>query len=60
MAYTEAGKRASEKYRKINIKRIPLDMKIEEYNELKAYCDSIGETVNGFIKKIIKENINNA
>lgn len=57
MAYTEAQKRATDKYRTKAYKRIPLDVKIEEYNALKEYAEKNGESINGFIRRIIKENV---
>lgn len=44
-------------YKKDNMKRVPLDMQKTEYDEMKAHADSRGETVNGFIKRSIKETI---
>ncbi len=55
MAYSEASYRASAKYHKAKIKRVPLDMQIPDYEELKAHAESRGETVNGFIKRAITE-----
>lgn len=55
MAYTEAQKRATVKYRTKSYKRIPLDVKIEEYEAIKAYADQNGEAVNGFIRRIVRE-----
>ena len=57
MATSEAQVRATLKYKAKSYKRIPLDMKIEEYEALKEYTDNIGESINGFIRRIIKENI---
>lgn len=56
MAYTEASKRATIKYMK-KLKRVPLDMKREQYDRLKAYCDSLGKPVNTTIKEILFEKI---
>lgn len=55
MAYNEASNRAAQKYKKDNIKRVPLDMQITEYEQLKAVADSQGEKVNEYIKKAIRE-----
>ena len=55
MAYNEASNRAAQKYKKDNIKRVPLDMQITEYERLKAVADSQGERVNEYIKKAIRE-----
>lgn len=57
MAYTEAQKKATLKHKAAAYKRIPLDLKNEEYEELKAFCEKSGESINGFIKRIIKENL---
>lgn len=57
MATSEAQMRATLKYKSKSYKRIPLDMKIEEYEALKEYTDNNGESINGFIRRIIKENI---
>lgn len=57
MAYSEAQKEATGRYKAKAYKRIPLDVKIEEYDELKSYCDLHNETINGFLRRIIKENI---
>lgn len=57
MAYTEAQKKATLKYKEKSYKRIPLDMKIEEYEELRKYCEETDEPINGFIKRLIKEAI---
>ena len=43
MGITEAQNRASLKYKKKAYKRVPLDMKIEEYEKLKEYLDKTGE-----------------
>lgn len=42
-------------YRKDKLKRVPLDLKIEDYEKLKEAAAKAGETVNGFIKKAIAE-----
>ena len=42
-------------YAKKNLKRIPLDVQKEKYEEIKAAADRVGETVNGYIKKAIDE-----
>lgn len=42
-------------YKKKNLKRIPLDVPKAKYEQIKSYADSRGETVNGFIKRIIDE-----
>ena len=42
-------------YAKKNYKRVPLDLPIDDYNNLKAYCDKKGVGVNPFIKSAINE-----
>lgn len=55
MPYSAASYRASQKYKKENVKRVPLDMQIAEYEKLKAHTETTGETVNGFVKRSIRE-----
>ena len=54
---TEKQKRNEIQYRyaKKNLKRIPLDVQIAEYERIKAHAEKYGETVNGFIKRAIRE-----
>ena len=42
-------------YAKKNLKRIPLDVQKEKYEEIKAAAESAGESVNGYIKKAVDE-----
>lgn len=55
MAYNESRKKASIEYEKRSLKRIPLDVQKEKYDEIKAAADKAGETVNGYIKKAIEQ-----
>lgn len=55
MAYNETRKKATIKYAKKKLKRIPLDVQMEKYKQIKTFVDSTGDTVNGFIKKAIDE-----
>lgn len=55
MAATEAQKKAIEKYKAKNIKRVPLDMQLSDYDALKAAATEAGQTVNGYIKQAIAE-----
>jgi len=41
-------------YAKNNLKRIPLDVRKEKYEQIKAAATEAGETVNGYIKKAIE------
>lgn len=53
--YTEAQKQASMNYEKEHLRRIPLNVKKQKYEEIKMAADSVGESVSGFIKKAIDE-----
>lgn len=55
MTLTEAQKKANTKYREKSIKRIPLDVQKDKYEEIKSAADRSGESVNGYIKKAIYE-----
>lgn len=45
------------KYAKNNYKRIPLDVRIEDYEEILTASKKVNESVNGYIKKAIKDRI---
>lgn len=57
MTLTESQKKANAKYREKSIKRIPLDVQKEEYEEIRAAADAAGEKVNRYIKKAIRQRI---
>ena len=57
MASTESQKKASIKYAKNNLKRIPLDVKLEEYDNIKTFADSKNMSVRGLIMQAIKHEI---
>ena len=40
-------------YAKNNLKRIPLDVRKDKYEEIKAASAAAGESVNGYIKKSV-------
>ena len=42
-------------YAKTKIKRVPLDMQISEYDRVKAAALGCGEKVNEYIKKAIRQ-----
>lgn len=42
-------------YAKTNLKRIPLDVQKEKYDQIKAAADAAGEKVNSYIKIAINE-----
>jgi len=50
---TESQKRATLKYAKDKLKRIPLDVQTEQYEQIKAATDATGEKVNAYIKKAV-------
>ena len=47
-------------YAKTNLKRIPLDVRKEKYEEIKAAAEKAGETVNGYIKKAVDQRMINS
>lgn len=55
MPTNEAKRKYDIQYAKEKLKRIPLDVKKEKYEEIKAAADNAGEPVNGYIKKAIDE-----
>ena len=50
---TEAQNRATTKYKKNNYKRVPLEVKLQEYDQIKAAAAAAGETVSGYIKAAV-------
>lgn len=42
-------------YHKTKLKRVPLDLPLQKYDEVKKFAESHSETVNGFIKRAIDE-----
>ena len=48
------------KYAKENLKRIPLDVQKEKYEEIAEAAASKGESVNGYIKKAIDARLSGA
>ncbi len=57
MALTERQKQTRYAYAKEKLKRIPLDVQKEKYEEIKAHAEKQDESVNGFIKRAIDETI---
>lgn len=55
MPLSEQRKEYLYEYQKTKLKRIPLDVQKEKYEEISAAAESKGETVNGYIKKAIDE-----
>lgn len=50
-------KKCTAEYKKKNYKRVPLDLNHSKYDEIKDRADTLGETVNGFIKKAIDDRL---
>ena len=55
MALSEQRKEYLYDYQKTKLKRIPLDVTKEKYEQIKAAADAAGEKVNGYIKKAVDE-----
>ena len=55
MNYMENKKKYNIEYKKKNLKRVPLDLSLEKYEEVKTHCQERSESVNGFIKRAIEE-----
>lgn len=53
----ENKKKYSMEYAKKHLKRIPLDVQAEKYEEIKTASEKAGETVNGYIKKAIDKRL---
>lgn len=49
----------NKQYRKNNLKRVPLDVSTEYYEQIKEHVEQTNETINGFIKRAINETIKN-
>lgn len=56
MAYSESQKNATMKYMQ-KLKRIPIDVKPEQYEIYKAKADSLGLSLRAFILQAIDEKI---
>ena len=57
MEYSEKKTEYNLNYAKTKLKRIPLDIQNEKYEEIKNAADQAGESVNGYIKKAINQRI---
>ena len=57
MEYSEKRTEYNLNYAKTKLKRIPLDIQNEKYEEIKNAADQAGESVNGYIKKAIDQRI---
>lgn len=54
MAYSESAYKASQKYKAAHIKRIPLEVQVEEYERIKAAAEKANQRVNAYIKEAIQ------
>lgn len=57
MPYTEKLRDYSIKYAKEHLKRVPLDMRKDEYARTQAAAKAAGESINGYIKKAVANRI---
>lgn len=55
MAYSEAQKRATMKYRKENYARINLDLKKEKKDEYRAQAEAHGMSLNAYIISLLEK-----
>lgn len=55
MGNSESKTEYNIKYAKTKLKRIPLDVQKEKYEEIKAAAERAGESVNGYIKRAVDE-----
>lgn len=53
----EKKKKYDIEYAKTHLKRVPLDLRIDKYNEIKVHAEKQGESLNGFVKRAIEEAI---
>lgn len=58
MALSEQRKEYLYEYQKTKLKRIPLDVTKEKYEQIASAAASTNETVNGYIKKAIDARLN--
>ena len=54
MPRSKASNEAQYRYNATHLKRVPLDLKLADYEELKQAAEIAGLSVNGFIKAAIK------
>lgn len=55
MPLSEKRKATMYQYARENLKRVPLDLQIADYEAIKAAADSVGKSVNGYIKDAVGE-----
>lgn len=57
MTMTNERKKYLYEYQKEKLKRVPLDLTKETYEQVKTAAENSGMSVNGFIKQCIKDKI---
>lgn len=57
MTYNPKQAQYTMKYAKNNLKRIPLDVQISDYETIKQAAEKAGLSVNGFIKQAVFDKI---
>lgn len=57
MAASVKKKQYDIEYAKTHLKRVPLDLRLDKYEEIKTHAENRNESVNGFIKRSINETI---
>lgn len=45
------------RYAKAHYKRVPFDVPFDQYEEMKEHCTVRGESINGFLKRAAREQI---
>ena len=55
MPLSENQKQARYNYANKSLKRIPLDVRKEKYEEIKAAATAADESINGYIKKAVDQ-----
>ena len=53
-AYNDKAKEYRYQYEREKLKRVPLDLQLSDYEELKQAAAASGLSVNGFVKRAIK------
>ncbi len=55
MGYNKNKRKYNIEYTKTHLKRVPLEVSLQKYEEIKTHAQERSETVNGFIKRAINE-----
>lgn len=54
---SDAKKKANKKYASSHLKRVPLDIQIETYEEWKSFSESLGKPLNTVIREAMADKI---